>query len=181
VSISLGISGLTKSAINKVKVAMTFGLFQGGLFGLGAGSIAYIHQGFTSLNQYIAAILLLVLGLKMIKEAIQTKANTCPHQVCLGLGCDKDRCDRTGQYLKLSLKLLLTYGIATSIDAFAAGISYALNESDFMLASMIIGIITLVFSYMGVIFGGKIKHFIGNKANLLGGIILIILSIQSFF
>ncbi|MDF2698563.1 MAG: putative rane protein [Haloplasmataceae bacterium] len=183
VAISLGMSGLARNISNRLKIAFTFGIFQAGLFTLGYLSISLFGHKYTAFNSYIAAALLAILGIKMIKEVYSEDANNCHHNVCLGLDCNKRKCDRTGQYRYLTSKLLLIFGIATSIDAFAAGVSYRLtnDNSQTLTSSLSIGLITLVLAYIGASIGFKIKNKIGKYANLFGGIILLILAIKSLF
>ncbi|ERJ10948.1 manganese efflux pump MntP [Haloplasma contractile] len=179
VSISLGMANIVKGLKDKLKVALTFGGFQAGMFFIGTLFLYIFPKRYIELNHYIAAILLGILGIRMIREGLSEKAEMCPHGKCLGLDCKKTKCDRTGQYRFLTTKLLLTYGIATSIDALAAGIAYSLSYDRIILAVTYVCAITLLFSYFGVKFGLKLKHMIGDKADIIGGIILIILAIKS--
>jgi len=132
-------------------------------------------------NQYIAVILLFILGIKMIKDSFSNQEGLCPHHICLDINCGNTKCTKTGQYRILTFKLLLIYGIATSIDALAGGISFGLIYTEINLAVFFITLITLVLSYIGTVFGLKIKHLIGNNSNFIGGLILVFLAIKSLF
>lgn len=180
VSISLGTAGLAKHFGNRIKIAISFGFFQGFLFFLGYVSIQLIGKSFSQYNQYIASALLLFLGIKMCIEGLKKEEDNCPHNICLGLGCENKKCDRTGQYRFLDYKLLFIFGIATSIDAFAAGISYALQYSYSYMIVYYVGGITLVLSFFGAAFGHKLKETVGRRSDLIGGIILIILALKTF-
>ena len=80
----------------------------------------------------------------------------------------------------LELGELLSLGIATSIDAFSVGLTFSLFKVNLLLALSLIGIITFVLSYLGVILGKKIgsKYESQAKAEVIGGIILILMSIK---
>ena len=81
----------------------------------------------------------------------------------------------------LAPKLMFALAIATSIDALAVGISFAFVNYNIVLSVIFIGIITFVISALGVkigsIFGSKYK----NKAELAGGIILILIGLKILF
>lgn len=110
-----------------------------------------------SIDHWIAFILLGIIGINMIKES---------------LGDDENIND------SFSFKDMLPLAIATSIDALAIGITFAFLKVNIILAVFFIGTITFVFSALGIkigsIFGDKFK----NKAELIGGIVLIIIGIK---
>ena len=81
----------------------------------------------------------------------------------------------------LSLKLLAMFGIATSIDALAAGITYGLIYEQLILATILIATIAFLFSYIGSTFGKTLGHMIGNKANIFGGVMIILLGVNALF
>ena len=113
-----------------------------------------------SIDHWIAFILLGIIGINMIKES---------------LGDDENIND------SFSFKDMLPLAIATSIDALAIGITFAFLKVNIILAIFFIGTITFVFSALGIkigsIFGDKFK----NKAELIGGIVLIIIGIKILF
>ena len=78
----------------------------------------------------------------------------------------------------ISLKHLLTLGVATSIDALAVGVSFAFLSVDILLAVFIIGLITFVISFIGV----KSGHFLGkkfkSKAEIFGGLVLLVMAVK---
>lgn len=110
-----------------------------------------------SIDHWIAFILLGIIGINMIKESF---------------GDDENIND------SFSFKDMLPLAIATSIDALAVGITFAFLNVNIVLAVLLIGVITFVFSALGVkigsIFGDKFK----NKAELLGGIVLILIGLK---
>ena len=102
---------------------------------------------------WIAFILLLIVGGKMIYEGFQEE--------------DDDVCQI------FSLKDILILSIATSIDAFAVGVTFAFLNTPILLPILIIGLVTFALSFIGVYLGKRAGHLFGNKIEILGGIILI--------
>jgi len=126
-----------------------------------------IFTKFSALIPWIALILLLFIGGKMIVEAILEKKN--------GRKTDEE------QVTKLTFKTLIVQGIATSIDALSVGFTiadYSLKRA--FAASLIIGVVTLVICLIGLIFGRKIGEKISGTATIIGGIILIVIGIEIF-
>ena len=73
------------------------------------------------------------------------------------------------------------FGVATSIDALAAGITYGLIYEQLLIATLLIAAVAFILSYIGSTFGKKLGYMIGNKANILGGIMIIILGLKALF
>ena len=147
VSISMGMGGTAYHRKDRYAIAITFGLFQAIMFGLGFLAVGFFSQEMTQFNQFLAVILLSVLGVKMIRDGFEEQLNDCEHDSCQYETCNEDVCRRTGKKRRLSLKMLVVFGIATSIDAFAAGLSFGLIYSQAetgVFAMIAIGIITFV-------------------------------------
>ncbi len=156
--------GLAMQKVEK-KQAVVIGVFFGGFQALmpfigwllGTRFQSYI----TSIDHWIAFILLGFIGGKMIYESLQEDAEEC--------GCT---CKESGN---LDMKELLVLAVATSIDALAVGITFAFLQYPIGEAVLIIGVTTFFIAiggvYMGNFFGTKYK----KKAELAGGIILVII------
>jgi putative Mn2+ efflux pump MntP len=69
--------------------------------------------------------------------------------------------------------LLLTLSIATSIDALAVGLSFAFLKVNILTASLTIGITAFLITILGFLLGKKVGGFVGKRAELVGGLILI--------
>lgn len=177
VATTLGMSNIARKRIDKLKIALTFGLFQGGLFLLGYYTLAIFGKEITTYNSLIAGLLLAFLGVKMLLDSFDNRRSRCDRADCSG--CKRGRCLNTGEYRYLSIKILFTYAIATSIDAFAAGISYGLEYSQIILAFLFICLVTFFLSLFGATCGIYLKKYVGNKAEIIGGVILIILAIKT--
>ncbi len=109
----------------------------------------------------IAFGLLAVIGAKMIYEGISE-------------GMEKD-------IAAITNKMLLVLAIATSIDAMAAGFSLTLLDVNVYLACFIIGMTTFAFSWAGVYIGEKSGTWLESKAEIFGGIVLILIGIKILF
>lgn len=104
---------------------------------------------------WIAFLLLVIVGAKMIYEGLKQDED------------DEDICR------VFSLRDILILSIATSIDAFAVGVTFAFLNTPILLPILIIGVVTFALSLIGVYIGKNIGHLFGNKIELLGGLILI--------
>lgn len=79
----------------------------------------------------------------------------------------------------ISVKELIILGVATSIDALAAGFVFSGNALFTVIINcLIIGLITLIICFIGYIFGAKLGSVIGDKGEVVGGIVLILLGLK---
>lgn len=139
-------------------IGFYFGLFQALMPVIGY----FLGIGFENkikiIDHWIAFVLLSIIGGSMIKESFKEN--------------DKDADD------KIDFKTMVILAIATSIDALAVGVTFAFLSVNLLLAVSIIGIITFIISAIGVkignAFGGKYEA----KAEMTGGIILILLGVK---
>lgn len=154
ISICLGLA-----TENKTKEALSAGLWFGGAQGLmaligyflGASFREYIER----FDHWIVFAVLLYIGIVMIKEAIETRKKG-------------DSCERRKQ----SMALL---AIASSIDALAVGITLSLTTNEIFSPVIIIGILSFIISYLGVMTGIIIGARRKYLAEFSGGIILILI------
>ena len=112
----------------------------------------------TKFDHWIAFALLLAIGGSMIKEAFSK--------------------DEENKNDKVDFKTMSVLALATSIDALAVGITFAFFEVNVLLAVTIIGLITFIISIIGVKIGNRFGDKYQSKAELMGGIILILLGIK---
>lgn len=158
VSICKGLSVKKVGAKHVLTVGVYFGGFQALMPTLGF-LLGYRFESFiTNIDHWIAFVLLALIGGNMIREA---------------LGEDED-----SENDDFSFKAMLPLAVATSIDALAVGISFAFLGVDIVTAALLIGATTFVLSgvgiYVGNIFGSKYK----SKAELAGGIVLILIGLK---
>jgi manganese efflux pump family protein len=151
---------ITRGMILKcnLKYALTIALFFGGFQALMPVAGWLAGEQLAGLVEvwapWIAFFLLLIIGMKMIYEGLAQKE-------------DDDVCRI------FSIKDILILSIATSIDAFAVGVTFAFLNTPILLPILIIGLVTFLLSLIGVYLGKNIGHLFGNKIELLGGLILI--------
>ncbi len=145
-----------------VKGAATVGLWFGGfqalmpLLGYWLGS--RFERYITAIDHWIAFVLLGFIGLGMVRSALQPE-DTCPMP-------------------SLSASHMLPLALATSIDALAVGITLALLRADILLSVCTIGLTTFCLSMGGVWAGHRFGLRFKAKAEMAGGILLILMGIQ---
>lgn len=142
--------------------AFAFGAFQGimPLIGYFAGSLFAEQIG--AVDHWLALILLGFIGGKMIYESLTADHDSCP-------------VDR-----RLTFKLLLVQAIATSIDALAVGVSFAALTVSILLAASVIAATTFVLSFVSVYIGKRFGTLLNQKAELIGGLILVFIGVKTF-
>jgi putative Mn2+ efflux pump MntP len=163
VSVCKGLSCPCKTRKTALLCGIWFGLFQMimPLIGYLIGSVfAGMIERF---DHWIAFALLLFIGGKMIIEALSKEK--------LPLEADENEEDKND----LSISKMLLLAIATSIDALAVGVTFAMVETNIVVALSLIGICTFSLSFIGALIG---KHF-GEKhrkvANFIGGLVLVLI------
>lgn len=157
VSICKGLSVGKIKPRHMLSAGIWFGGFQAlmPLIGFMLGSA--FEQYITSIDHWVAFILLGIIGVNMIKES---------------------REEETNQDASFGFRAMLVLAVATSIDALAVGITFAFLRVDIIPAIAIIGVTTFAFSIAGIkigsVFGAKYK----SKAEFFGGAVLIFLGIK---
>ena len=167
-SVSLA-NGLHEPSMRKKKmcgIAGIFALFQAVMPMIGwicVHTILQYFEAFETLIPWIALILLLYIGGKMLLEGIR-------------------RTDGETEKPKTGIGTLLVQGVATSIDALSVGFTtsqYGLFMA--VVSALIIAAVTFIICMAGLIIGKKFGTKLSNKAAILGGIILIIIGLEIFF
>lgn len=153
--------GLAMNKMNYKKaiiIALFFGFFQAimPLFGYFLGNA--FAKSIAAIDHWIAFILLGLIGMNMIKEARSQEEE-----------CFDDT---------LKIRDLIMLSIATSIDALAVGITFAFFKVSILMAILIIGVITFIICIIGVKIGNVFGERYKSKAELVGGIILIIMGFK---
>lgn len=180
VSVSKGMTlkNLTKGTA--IKIALFFGGFQAAMPLIG-WVLGISFQGYIkAIDHWIALILLTILGGKMIYEFYENRKESANegNEIVSEISTTLDAEENNKS--ELSNKELTTLAIAKSIDALAIGVSFAFLNVNILSSSLIIGIITFVVCFIGVIAGKKIGGIFKDYAELVGGIILIIIGINIF-
>lgn len=163
----------------RIGMALTFGFFQFLMPVLGYLSVKFVvyivpqslvgashslPELMSTYSGFLALILLGFIGIQMLIDAVQEMRSSleCPahHEV-------------------LSVRALLAQAVATSIDAFAVGVTFASLSADIAWCSSVIGVMTaaLCFGAMGI--ASRLGVMFGAKAKLLGGLVLIAIGIKA--
>ena len=139
-------------------VGLWFGGFQALMPAIGYILGAQFQEAIASIDHWIAFVLLALIGGNMIHEALDN---------------DEEEADA-----RLDVKTMFLLAVATSIDALAIGITFAFLKVNIIPAVCFIGIVTFIISFAGVkignVFGARYK----NKAEIVGGVILILLGLK---
>ena len=158
VAVCKGLATEKFSVKKMLTVGVWFGFFQALMPAIGFFLGTNFEKYIKSVDHWIAFVLLGIIGINMIRES---------------RSCDDDGCD------DMSFVTMLLLAVATSIDALAVGISFAFLglESIFMTVALI-GVITLVLSAAGFWVGNRFGSKYKSRAELVGGIILIIMGLK---
>jgi len=142
-----------------LRMALSFGLFQAIMPLLGALAGLKIKNYIEHYDHWIAFAILTAVGCKMIYESFKIKS--------AGDGFDPS-----------NIYVLLVLSVATSIDAFAVGMTLSFLAISLVLAVTVIGVVTFLLSCLGTFIGKKFGHFFESKIEAFGGLILIALGLK---
>lgn len=144
-------------------------------------TIASIFTSFQAFVPWIALILLLFIGGKMVLEALRGGEDACTSCGKHGAACEG--CERKSAVKRLAFSVLLVQGIATSIDALSVGFTiagYGLLMA--VIASLVIAAVTFGICMTGLLIGraAASTRVLTGRAQLAGGILLILIGIEIF-
>jgi len=144
---------------HSLRIAGLFGLFQAFMpvVGWAAGSV--LADYITGFDHWVAFALLSLVGTHMIYESMKPEHTKRAYDF-------------------LNIRILLLLALATSIDALAAGVGFALMELDIIRTISIIGGVTFLLSFIGYRIGDRIGSVFGDNVRILGGIILIAIGLK---
>lgn len=150
--------------MHPVKTGLVAGLYFGGFQAL-MPTLGYIcggtiRQYIEAVSKYVALFLLCIIGINMIRENL------------------KGECKETNG--ALGFTVMVPAAIATSIDAFAVGITLSALNVKIILSATLIGTTTFLIAFVGVWIGHFFGNRLGNRAGILGGVILILIGVRIF-
>ncbi|MGL5972955.1 MAG: manganese efflux pump MntP family protein [Oscillospiraceae bacterium] len=160
VSLSNGISCINIVKKRMFQMALFFCIAQGAMPFIGYTLFNSVSFLYTPYAKFISLIILCFLGYRMIKEGKDSKCSE--------------------RFKFITTKVLLLQSIATSIDAFAVGVSFIASGTNVFHVCLIISMITFVVSFTGVVFGKRFGFIFGNRAEMFGGVLLILIGIRIF-
>jgi putative Mn2+ efflux pump MntP len=142
------------------RLSFHFGFAQFGMPLIGWRAGGYIFDLVGPLGQWIAAAILMALGIRLIWCQFHSEERTWKGDPTRGL----------------SLLLLM---FATSVDALAAGLTLALLGTDILYPALVIGVVAAAMTIVGLVFGRTLGLKYGRVAGVIGGLILIGLAIKA--
>lgn len=170
VSLSCGMQRCEVTRSKKIRLAVILALFQAVMPFIGWSVAFHFNDAIEAYDHWIAFILLLLLGGKMIFES---------------LGSQDEEENKSNPF---SLKYNLLLGLATSIDALIAGVAMAVlpltliagasQRINMLLAILIIGLITFLASMIGLFLGRCSQGRLGSRSEIIGGVILILIGLK---
>lgn len=158
VSVAAAAAGRLAGTRASVRLSFHFGLFQFLMPVLGWSAGISLAPFIAPIDHWIAFVLLVFVGGRMIRA---------------GGGSPGESSEDPSKGLTL-----VALSTATSIDALAVGLSLAVLGIEIWVPSTIIGIITACISFAGVILGGKLNARFGRQAEIVGGVVLILIAIR---
>lgn len=174
-------NGLAEPNMKKSKefsISGTFAFFQFLMPMLGWVLVRFAAEQFTAFQKavpYIALVLLLFIGGKMLYEGIKNKGDNDIN------GENGEKGEEATAVIKLTLLRLLVQGIATSIDALSVGFTIAeYKVTEALVCSAIVAAVTFGICVAGTYIGKKFGTKLAGKATILGGVILIIIGLEIF-
>jgi len=159
------VSGLTLNPLtgrHVFRLSFHFGLFQALMPVLGWAAGSAVHRYIASFDHWVAFGLLAFIGGKMLHEAFGHEE-----------GEERPRTDPTR-----GLRLVLL-AVATSIDAFAVGLSLAILGSTIVVPAIVIGLVAAAFTAVGMLLGRRIGALWGKRVEIAGGFILIGIGVKT--
>ena len=158
VSICKGLSMKNYDHKKSLTIGIYFGIFQGIMPIIGYFLGTTFKDLIINIDHWIAFVLLSSIGSNMIRESFSKTIEN-----------NNDKVD---------IKTMIPLSIATSIDALAIGVTLSFLKTNIIITSITITTITLILSILGVKLGNKFGIKYKNKAEFIGGLILIIMGIK---
>lgn len=159
-----------------MRMPLFFGLFQFGmpLAGYFVGGIAA-----ELIEKYAGIVSLVILGfigLNMLYSGYKALKEDASEE-------DEEEAQQDAQQgaTTLSYGKLVFQAVATAIDAFAVGVSFRAHSVDILVASALFGIITAILCIIALFIGKKLGSLLGDRAEMVGGVVLILIGLKAFF
>lgn len=159
-----------------MRMPLFFGLFQFGmpLAGYFVGGIAA-----ELIEKYAGIVSLVILGfigLNMLYSGYKALKEDASEE-------DEEEAQQDAQQgaTTLSYGKLVFQAVATAIDAFAVGVSFRAHNVDILVASALFGIITAILCTIALFVGKKLGSLLGDRAEMVGGAVLILIGLKAFF
>jgi putative Mn2+ efflux pump MntP len=155
-AVSLGVGTIPQTSHFRARFRLSFhfGLFQALMPILGWFLGSRLAWLISTYDHWVAVILLSYVGIKMIRASLNPREEAYTEDPSRG-------------------RMLLALTIATSIDAFAVGLSLAMLNVQILNPAIIIGLVTVLLSVIGLIIGNRMGKEFGKRVEAFGGVLLI--------
>ena len=157
VSLAIGTSGQIHDRRGKVRLAAHFGIFQAGMTALGYVIGGTVMQYVSKWDHWLAAALLAYVAFRLIRSGLLTDCEAFNQDPSKG-------------------RTLVMLSVATSLDAFAVGLSIALMGIPVAASVLAIGLVGAVLSAVGIFAGHRLSCQFGKRMEIIGGLILVIIA-----
>jgi putative Mn2+ efflux pump MntP len=147
-----------------IRLALLFGIAQGAFPVLGWTCGEFFASHIVGWGKWVTFGVLAALGAKMLHEAFEKAPEAAPSI--------QPKAD------VFSMKVLALLAVATSIDAFAAGVTLAIDHVPMLRASLVIGLVTGVLAFAGVHVGHRFGAHVGKRLVGVGGLVLLGLALK---
>jgi putative Mn2+ efflux pump MntP len=162
VSLAIGTTTKTRLMYAATIIALFFGAFQAGMTVIGWVAGVSLIGLISTYDHWVAFILLAIVGGKMIWEGIRGDGDDAPIEV-------------------IRIIPLIGLSLVTSIDALAVGVSFGVLQTVVLVPALIIGLVCFIISFAGVMLGEQLETILGNKMEIFGGLILILIGIKILY
>lgn len=159
VSVASGYLIQTRKVAHAIRIALFFGIAQAVMPLLGWLLGEQVKDFITGFDHWVAFALLSTIGIKMIYEATKLQSERKPFDAS-------------------NINVLLLLAIATSIDAFAVGITLSIVGVSIWTPILVIGIITFILCLLGFGVGDRFGHMFESKFEILAGVVLILIGLK---
>lgn len=159
VSLGIGTAGEIQSLRGKIRLTAHFGIFQSGMTALGWVVGETVVKYIMDYDHWIAFLLLGYVGFNLIKAGFKKDGQAFSQDPSTG-------------------RVLVLLSFATSIDAFAVGLSIGLLKIPVLLSVLVIGIVAFLLSAIGMFAGVRLSQAFGKRMEIIGGVILIGIGIR---
>ena len=159
ISLGIGTSGQIPTLRGKIRLAAHFGIFQSGMTALGWLAGDTIVQYVKEIDHWIAFFLLSYVAFNLIRSGLSEDGKAFNQDPSTG-------------------KVLVILSVATSIDAFAVGLSIAFMTVPVSMSVLMIGLVAFILSIIGLLTGIHLGVSFGKRMEIIGGLVLLGIGIR---
>ncbi|MCX7816881.1 MAG: manganese efflux pump MntP family protein [Syntrophales bacterium] len=162
-SVAFGVGAIKNKELlmSTLRISVSFGMFQFAMPILGWSGGKLITDLIGGFDHWIAFGLLTYVGFRMIRE---------------GMASNEDEKWMYNDPTKGFTLFLLS--IATSIDAFAVGLSFAFLKVEILYSSIVIGVMCSIMTASGMLIGSRLGNIMGKRAAIVGGVVLVLVGLK---